>query len=604
MRHLMILGLLILSLVAPLPAAHAQAGVDELPTDLAAMLPSGAEIGDDRIQFARGGYLGVEEARYLIAERYDAGEEALGSVLGGIEWVQSYDATLVLLADRAIRTSDPVMSHTYTIHELGSADEATVLLSLLSSSPPDPAEEQPAAIEGATTWRTVTSQDDTLHSVVATGAFVFEVESAHRRLTPDADGHAAAVEAVLDRVDDVVDGIAPNLSQRMVLVQDDRLVPVAVPTDVPLAHTWYRLIDGSMVLAAGEMEFEPPLPDGVTDVAIARQTAEISSQNWATVGVVIAEFASSSDAEAAIGTPIKDPLDRFFTTESLSGELTIPEEGSMVQPISGETRVGGRFSGYRVTVQESDRIAWMTVRSMGSTVFDRESVELWALLQAECLATGACSDVALTDVLPEHEPSQGTPGTEDELGVYDSDVAPWRITYDTSVWQESDRFAEGGYDYLYLRSDRMDATFESIVNHHGDAEQCVLDELDRLRDVESGSYITVGSDDPDARAGGLDNGHAWIVYTVEPLAEQRVDEQYTIRIDCHTVVDGSTSLVVQTWAPRDVWPEIAGMSDDLRAGIEIDGTSAGGTTGGPLQVRPTWRSDAMINRRPWTGLVA
>lgn len=150
----------------------------------------------------------------------------------------------------------------------------------------------------------------------------------------------------------------------------------------------------------------------------------------------------------------------------------------------------------------------------------------------------------------------------------------------------------------------MDATFEAIVDHQGDPEQCVLNELDRLQEDEDRAAITIDSDDGSEAPGGLTEGHGWVIYTVEPLAESRADEAYTIRIDCYTVLEGSTSLVVHVRAPRDVWAEVAPLGDALRSQIEIDGRSVSGMTGGPLALAPNTRSDVMINRRPWTGIAA
>jgi hypothetical protein len=149
----------------------------------------------------------------------------------------------------------------------------------------------------------------------------------------------------------------------------------------------------------------------------------------------------------------------------------------------------------------------------------------------------------------------------------------------------------------------MDATFETIVDHHGDPEQCVLGELDRLREDEDRARISVGSGVEGEQPGGLDDGHGWIVYTVEPLDEARAGQEYVIRIDCYTVVEGSTSLVVQVRAPSETWAELAPLGETLRSQIEIDGAPSGRATGDLLALLPG-RSDDMINRRPWVGSAA
>jgi hypothetical protein len=202
-------------------------------------------------------------------------------------------------------------------------------------------------------------------------------------------------------------------------------------------------------------------------------------------------------------------------------------------------------------------------------------------------------------------PDPGTPiAGDEEAGRYDSPAAPWSVSWDTAMWQTEDRFAQGGYDYLYLRSERMDATFETIVDHRGDPEQCVLDELARLREDEDRAAISVGSDVEGEPPGGMTEGHAWVIYTIEPLAEARADEEYTLRIDCYTVVEGDASLVVQVRAPRDAWADLASRGETLRSQIEIDGVPVSAITGGALAVAPDTRSVVMINRRKWTGLAA
>jgi hypothetical protein len=412
--------------------------------------------------------------------------------------------------------------------------------------------------------------------------------------------HTATVVATLDRVEA---GAGPGLSLRAVPVSDGRLVPVSVVTEYPLAHAYYRLLDGEVISAAGELD--PPAPSeiatGVDTIAIQRQTAELASQNWLTASVVLAGFASPADADAFDGV-IRDPLDFFPATEAAKPiEPTIVT--GEIEAISGETRVGGRYSGYRITVVEGDTVAQLTVRSMGGTVVAQEGAEAWAEAQRGCLATGACDPMPLAGLL--QTPDAATPvGQEVENGAYRSPVAPWSVAFEPATWQVDDTFAQGGYDYLYLRAEAMDATFETIVDHRGDPEQCVLDELDRLREDEAHARISVGSDDPREAPGGLTDTHGWIVYTVEPLSEDRLGEDYVIRIDCWTVVPGTTSLVMQARAPRDRWSELAPLADALRSRIEIEGVPVGRVTGDLPGVASTARSDEMINRRPWVGIAA
>ncbi|MDQ4045371.1 MAG: hypothetical protein M3173_07980, partial [Chloroflexota bacterium] len=498
--------------------------------------------------------------------------------------------------------SEPIIAVNTTIHALENSDAATVLETLLIDAPPEGAEERDPSISEAVTWRVVTSQDDILRTLVRVGRFVVEVETAHRQVAPDPVEHAEVVADTIGRIERVLRFGGPGLSRQMMLVDDDRMVPVAVSLESPLVHTWYRMLDEEVILAAGELD-APPLPEGATDIAIARQTAEVASQSWVTVGVAVARFETESGAaELAEGGIIRDPLDIFAASESeVNIELTEPK--LTMTAISGETNIGGRWSGYRVTLARDDLAAQMTIRSTGATLIDQDAVEAWALLQWACLAEDTCGTVPLADLLQIGR--SATPAAIGDVpGVYESPVAPWSVAYDPTVWDAQDTFAEGGYDYLYLRADRMDATFETIVDHRGDPEACVLDELELLREDEEHARIDVGSGVEGEEPGGLETGHAWILYTVEPLDEERAGEEYVIRIDCYTAVEGSTSLVVRTRAPRDVWGEVAPTGEQLRAGIEIEGAPAGRETGDRLAAAPSWRTGVMIDKRLWVSLAA
>ncbi|HEV2127162.1 MAG TPA: hypothetical protein VGR22_00910 [Thermomicrobiales bacterium] len=596
-RALLII-LLLFPGIAVTPAA-AQDGDVAPPVDLATMPLTPDQLPDDRYQFARGAYLTRDDARYLIEQRYAIDAGVVDTVITGARWRQGYTASFVLLSDRA---SDPIVAVTTTIHALENSDAATVLETLLIGAPPEGAEERGPALGEAVTWRVVSSQDDTRRILLRIGRFVVEVEMAYRQVPPDPVEHAEVVADTLDRIERVLRFGGPGLSRQMMLVDDDRMVPVAVSLESPLVHTWYRMLDEEVVLASGELA-APSLPEGATDIAIARQTAEVASQSWVTIGVVVARFETESGAAGfAESDIIRDPLDIFAAGES---EVSIEsvEPRLVVTAISGESNVGGRWSGYRVTLARGDLAAQMTIRSTGPTLVDRDAVEAWAVLQWACLAEDTYGPVPLADLLQVGR--NATPAAIGDVpGVYESPVAPWSVIYNPTVWDAQHTFAEGGYDYLYLRADRIDATFETIVDHRGDPEACVLDELELLREDEEHARIDVGSDVEGEEPGGLENGHAWILYTVEPLDEERAGEEYVIRIDCYTVVEGSTSLVVGTRAPRDVWAEVAPMGEQLRAGIEIDGAPAGQETGDRLAAALSWRTGVMIDRRLWVGLAA
>ena len=599
MWRLLLIIAMLLGGTATVPSVAAQ---DETATlsDLAAMVPSPESLPEAGYQFARGGYLTPDDVRYLLRQRYGLEGDVVEPIFDAAGWRQGYTGSLVLLTDRAYLLADPLVTVTVTIHELDGGDGATILESLLVESRPAGAEERGAVVDGAKTWRVVSSQDDSLVTVVRDGRYLIDIETAGRRRTPTDDEHRAAVAATLERVEARA---GTGLSRHVVPVSDDRLIPVSVATEYPLAHAWYRLLDGEVIPAAGELD--PParseIAGGADTIFLHRQTAELASQDWVTAGVALVDFSSPVDADAFSGV-IRDPLDFFPDTEEGTPLDPMAITGE-IEAISGETRVGGGYSGFRITIQEDATVAQLTIRAMGTTRIAQDAAEQWAEAQRACLAGGECDPVVLESLLkaPAPETAAGV-GVDD--GVYRSPAAPWSVSFDPGVWRVDDTFAQDGYDYLYLRADAMDATFETIVDHHGDPERCVLSELDRLREDEEHARISVGSDDASEAPGGLTDGHGWIVYTVEPLSESRADQEYVIRIDCYTVEPGTTSLVVQVRAPRDQWSQLAPVGETLRSRIEIDGVSVGRTPDDLPGVASIARSNEMINRRPWVGIAA
>ncbi|MDQ3524431.1 MAG: hypothetical protein M3451_05180, partial [Chloroflexota bacterium] len=564
LRQMMILLVVIGMMGSSLPGFAFQDEDDERFADLAAMPLPPHDLVESGFQFAAGGYLTLRDARYLIELDRDVESGAVADALDAAGWQQGFTQTLVLLEDRSIRTSTPLAEGETTIHELADGEGAELIAALMSGALPEDAEPLDPAVAEATTYRTVTSQDDRLVTIVRVDRLVIEVISADAIGTPDETGHAEIVEATLGRVRSVIDTDAYGLSERIVPLADSRLIPLAIAPESPLVHTYYRLIDGTVVAVAGELDAPEAddLAPGVEEIVVSRQTAELASQSWLTAGVIVIDFANDMTAEAfAESGVIHDPLD-IFAVDEASDSAQPMTEGLWIDSLSGESRVGGRYSGYHLTVQDDSSVAQMTIRVMGNVRLDQQAVEGWALAQRDCLADGECDPVMLTDLQAAPDPS--TPvasGPED--GVYQSPVAAWSLAFDADTWRVEDAFAEGGYDYLYLRSERMDATFETIVDQHGDPEQCVLDELDRLRELEESAVITLGSDDPDEPPGGLEAGRGWVIYTVEPLAEARADDDYTLRIDCYTVFERSTSLVVQVRVPRDMWVDVSAQGDEI-----------------------------------------
>jgi hypothetical protein len=63
------------------------------------------------------------------------------------------------------------------------------------------------------------------------------------------------------------------------------------------------------------------------------------------------------------------------------------------------------------------------------------------------------------------------------------------------------------------------------------------------------------------------------VYTVEPLQEERADQEYTVRIDCYALVPGEVSLVVTHTAPRELWTDERIKGERFRAALTLPDAS-------------------------------
>lgn len=108
-----------------------------------------------------------------------------------------------------------------------------------------------------------------------------------------------------------------------------------------------------------------------------------------------------------------------------------------------------------------------------------------------------------------------------------------------------------------------------MINYHGDPRQCVVDNLESLQILEEQAEITLGSDVEDEPPAGAESGHAWAIYAVEPLADARADQEYTIRIACLTLIQGDASLVVTHRAPRGDWDSEAPRGSAQREAIVL-----------------------------------
>jgi hypothetical protein len=186
--------------------------------------------------------------------------------------------------------------------------------------------------------------------------------------------------------------------------------------------------------------------------------------------------------------------------------------------------------------------------------------------------------------------SQGETPEASSEGSYTDPQFGWSVDYAEAGWEFS---SVEGETILELQNGRSIASVETVVDRHGDPTQCILEEVRLLEEFEEHAYITLGSDVEGEPRAGNEPGHVWAIYTVEPLADERADQEYTIRIDCYTMIEGDASLVVHHSAPRDMWESESAKGDDLRANIDISGVAAATSDGAGAQVRNV---DTMVPR--------
>lgn len=255
-------------------------------------------------------------------------------------------------------------------------------------------------------------------------------------------------------------------------------------------------------------------------------------------------------------------------------------EGEQATPqgVAGLYRVTGMLEGqpYSGTLEVRQHGAYVVavgVRTLGNALSPVDVTSRVMDHQLSCLESPApCPPLEVRDLFaaPSATPVAPT-GSE---GLIVSQQFGWSVRPDVGDWTITEQFAEPGYDVVEMQSGVSLGTLESVINQHGDAQQCVIDELDALRQFESTAVIDLGSDLVDEVPAGMEPGHAWAIYSVEPLADERADQEYTIRIDCYTLIEGGANLIVTHRAPRDEWAAEREKGQSLRETITLPASVA------------------------------
>jgi hypothetical protein len=464
------------------------------------------------------------------------------------------------------------------------------------------AEDVEPAIADSTTVHLVSQSGDSMRTVFQRDRTIVEVVTLEGFGFVDPEVHSVTVEATLNRLGILQGENGPGISSRAVRLEDGESLADLQNFHQSGVHHLYRIRDGVTQPAAGEVE--TPAPDEVAQGLLELYLgSEALSFDGGTgyMSTWIGEFDSEASAAAimqglGMGDPSSLTLDQYF--------LIAADEQATSQGIDGVYRVTGlhngqTYSGSLEIRQEENFVVAIGFRTIGSALPPVDVTSRVMDYQLVCLQdVRACPPVELSElfVVPSATPVVPQSSTDTVL----SEEFGWSVQPDPLVWTVTEQFSEPGYDFVEMQSERSLVSFESVIDQHGDPQECVLDEMQMLQELEGSAVIDLGSDVADENPAGSGPGHAWAIYTVEPLAEERADQEYTIRIDCYTIVEGGANLVITHRAPRDLWAEERGNGNDLRDSVQFpEGYRAGGIIAFTTH---NWRCD-VINR-PWIDKVA
>jgi hypothetical protein len=558
-------------------AAQEQEDDAEFALDLAAIPLTPPELIEPGYLLEGGGYLHDAATVENLIASLDGGDPG---GFGDDGWRQSYMHRLVLLADMQDPASDLLADGITLVHEFESEDSASGAYEDLIERYTELGE----ATE-ADTFRVVNESADSLVSVFVSGPLLVQVVSTDLTGPPDADVHRATVDTTRLRAEAEASDPVPGLSAFAVRIDDMKLITFA---DTPDSYQHYLTDAGVWIPTVAFPEANRDTSGfGIVGVFESQQQVVLNTGDQAVFQGWLAEFESEDAAQAFAADP---PL----------GELPTPMFADQADAVGshsgyeihGVLEDGSSYSGFRDISVSGTRVAVTGLLGSGNLLINREQAAALAQLQIACLEESLCEPVLAAEILAIEGMSTPSPVPEDE-GVFTSTNFGWSIDYAAAGWELNSVEGIEGVDFLDLGNGDSLATIETVVDRNGDPPTCVVDELRLLEEFEDHAVITLGSDVEGEQTAGNEPGHAWAVYTVEPLADERADQEYTIRIDCYTLIAGEASLVVTHIAPRDLWATESAKGEDLRANIEIREAAAAASDGLDGQVR---NADVMLPR--------
>jgi hypothetical protein len=576
-RLLAVLGVvLMLAGAAIAPAMAAQEA--ERILDVADVPLPVDDLPEDGYQVMAGGYLDLESTARWIAESRGRSTVAILDELAAAGWSQSYVLDLVLLEDRAFANSDIlalVQTNVYLLADSSGAE--TVYEVMADYSRVDTDDEEPAILE-STTVRLVSQSGDTLRTLFVRDRAVIEVVSLERFGFADPELHRNVVAHTADRAEYLLQDPSTGLAPRAVRLVDGETLADFQEVQQSGVHHVYRIRDGKVQPAAGEVERLAP-----DDIAIGVEQVYYASEGLRLGGGTGTGFMSTWIGEFNDVASATTFVDEIFAGE-VSLRLEDPffaigtGEQAMPQGVEGLYRVTGVFDGQAYSGnlevrQQGPHVVAVGFRTSGSALPPVDVTSRVMDHQLLCLELDdPCPPMNVADLLAAPSATPVAPSGMTTGDAILSQEFGWSLQQPVA-WSVTEQFTEPGYDFVELQSGRSLVTIESVINQHGDVQQCVLDELDALRDFESSAVIGLGSDVEGEHPAGMADGHAWAIYTVEPLADERADQEYTIRFDCYTLIDGGASLVITHRAPRYEWDSERELGQEIRDAIVMPSSS-------------------------------
>lgn len=532
------------------------------PIDLANVpLPTQA-LPESGFQVMTGAYLNRTDTVRFVADARGLLREYVDSQLTDIGPVRAYVLDLVLPEDRADAGASILAVVQTSVYEVDSVTGAEELAQILSNYEQlDYVEQRESPVDDAVSVSFVGEGGDSIRTVMRQGNVVVEIVSMDATGQPDSTEHDLIVEATAVRLDAVTQA-DQGISSSALQITPSIDFANAEQTGF---HGLYRFRDGQIQPALGELGAENlPVPEAVSKSYVSSFVSPAGVNGIALTSIWITSYVNEDEATVALEAMdqgnASDFADPFF--DQLQDEaITVEAEGQL--RVTG-TLKGDPYSGYIRFEQRGTEIIVIAYRAVGSTLPNAGVVDSMMSQQLACLESATlCKPFELSTGAS----NLATPTARADA-IFESPFG-WMVSNLGPEWNVTDQMSESGYDMVELRHGQSLFMLESVINHHGEPVQCVLDELHNLQDFEEHADIRLWKDADGATEAGSEDGHAWSTYRVEPLSDERADQEYVTRIDCYSIPTAGANLIVTQIAPVDDWETERDAGDELRDTVSI-----------------------------------